>query len=307
MPVPRPRPLRLHPRFHSRILRNCRDVAVWLPPGYGDPRRRHPVVYFHDGQNIFDPVTAFLGQAWLAGERAAELVRARAIPPPILVGIYNTGFNRMNEYAPTRGEFTGWEGEKCRSTGDGKRYARFVATELKPFIDARYLTRPGPRETSIVGSSMGGLSALYCALWHPRVFGAAAALSPSLWWDDRAVFRDFGRLPRNPGFRVWLDTGTAEPGWEAVPLFRDVLVSRGWTLGDDLECREIAGAGHHEAAWAARIGDVLQWLLPPAARTVHPGATAVGPRSRRRSGAPRFPAAHESSRSHPPGSPPGQH
>ncbi len=264
MPVRRPSrtaSLRLHRRFHSRILRNCRDVAVWLPPGYGDPRRRHPVVYFHDGQNIFDPLTSFLGQAWHAGERAEELIRARAIVPPVMVGIYNTGFNRMNEYAPTRGEFTGWDGEKCRSTGDGKRYAKFAATELKPFIDARYLTRSGPRDTSVVGSSMGGLIALYCALWQPRVFGAAAALSPSVWWDDRAVFRDFGRLPRKPDVRLWLDMGTAEPGWEALPLYRDVLVGRGWAQGGDLEYREVAGAEHNEAAWAARIGDVLRWLL----------------------------------------------
>lgn len=259
----RPRPLRLHPRFHSRILRNCRDVAVWVPPGYGtDPRRRHPVVYFQDGQNIFDPLTAFLGQAWQAGEAAEQLIRARAIPPPILVGVYNTGFNRMNEYAPSPGEYTGWDGEKCRSRGDGKKYARFLATELKPFIDARYRTRPGPRDTALVGSSMGGLISLYTALWHPRVFGAAAAMSPSIWWDDRVAFRDFGRLARNPGFRLWLDTGTSEAGAEvAVGLFRDLLVARGWTQGVDLEYREVAGAKHHEAAWAARIGDVLEWLL----------------------------------------------
>jgi predicted alpha/beta superfamily hydrolase len=242
-------------------LRNCRDVVVWLPPGYGDPRRRHPVVYFHDGQNIFDPLTAFLGRAWHAGARAEELIRARAIVPPVMVGIYNTGFNRMNEYAPTPGGFSGWNGEKCRSAGDGKRYARFVATELKPFIDARYLTRPGPRETSIAGSSMGGLIALYCALWHPRVFGAAAALSPSVWWDDRAAFRDFGRLARKPDVRLWLDTGTAEPGWEGVQLFRDVLIGRGWAQGGDLAYHEIPGGEHNEAAWAARVGDVLRWLV----------------------------------------------
>lgn len=255
--------LRHHRRFHSRILRNCRDVVVWLPPGYGlDPRRRHPVVYFFDGQNIFDPLTAFLGQAWHAGEAAEKLIAARRIAAPIMVGIYNTGFNRMNEYAPSRGEFTGWDKEKCRSTGDGKRFARFVATELKPFIDTRYRTRPGPRETSVAGSSMGGLISVYCALWHPRVFGAAAALSPSIWWDDRVAFRDFGKLPRNPGFRIWLDTGTHEAGAETgVRLFRDLLVSRGWTQGGDLEFREYAGAGHNEAAWAARIGEVLEWLV----------------------------------------------
>lgn len=253
--------LRLHPRFHSRGLRGCRDIVVWLPPGYGQGRRRHPVVYFQDGQNLFDPLTAFLGHAWRAGESAAGLIRARAIVPPVMVGIYNTGFNRMNEYAPTPGEFTGWDGEKCRSTGDAKRYLRFVVQELKPFIDARYLTLPGPRTTSLAGSSMGGLVALYAALWHPRVFGAIAALSPSLWWDDRVVFRDFARLPRKPDVRLWVDMGTAEPGWEAAALFRDTLVGRGWQQGQDLAFHEIAGGEHNEAAWGARIGEVLQFLV----------------------------------------------
>jgi predicted alpha/beta superfamily hydrolase len=280
-PARQPSRLQLHPRFHSRILRNCRDVVVWLPPGYGlDPRRRHPVVYFQDGQNIFDPLTAFLGQAWHAGARAEELIRARAIPAPIMVGVYNTGFNRMNEYAPTRAEFTGWDGEKCRSTGDAKRYARFFTTELMPFIAARYRTLPGPRHTSLVGSSMGALVSLHMALWHPRDFGAVAALSPSLWWDDRAALHDFGALRRKPDVRLWLDMGTAEPGWEVVQLFRDILIGRGWTLGADLEYREVPGAKHHEEAWAARIGDVLTWLLARDGVSGAGSARAASPRRR---------------------------
>src|SRR5512135_2170081 len=116
--------LRLHRRFHSRGLRNFRDVAVWLPPGYGLLRRRHPVIYFQDGQNIFASATAFPGHTWHAGTRATELIRAHRINAPIMVGIYHTGLNRMNEYAPTPAEYSGADGEKCRSTGDGKRYAR---------------------------------------------------------------------------------------------------------------------------------------------------------------------------------------
>jgi predicted alpha/beta superfamily hydrolase len=263
--MPRPKTidatLRHHRRFYSRGLRNHRDVVVWLPPGYGLLRRRHPVVYFQDGQNVFDPATAFLGNAWHAGDRATELIRAHRIAAPIMVGVYNTGFNRMNEYAPTPAEYSGWDGEKCRSTGDAKRYARFFVNELKPFIDAHYLTLPGTRHTSLVGSSMGALVSLYFALWHPRVFGHVAALSPSVWWDNRAVIHEFARLRKKPDVRLWLDMGTAEPGWEAIRLLRDTLVAKGWQPGGDLAYREVAGAGHTEAAWAARIGDVLQWIL----------------------------------------------
>ncbi len=242
-------------------MRTSRDVVVWLPPGYGTTRRRHPVVYFQDGQNIFDPLTAFLGNAWQAGARAAELIAAGEITAPIMVGIYNRGFDRMSEYAPTPAEFSGWDGEKCRSTGDAKRYVKFVAWELKPFIDAKYSTLKGSRHTAVVGSSMGGLVSLYFALWQPRVFGHVAALSPSLWWDDRVVINDFSRLRKKPAVRLWLDMGTAEPGWESVRAMRDGLVKRGWKPGKDLHYQEVIGAEHTEHAWAARIGAVLKFLI----------------------------------------------
>lgn len=248
------------PRFFSRAMRRSRPVSIWTPPGYGDPRRRHPVIYFQDGQNVFDPATAFAGQAWNAGETASQLIAERRITPPILVGIGHTGVTRIHEYTPTRAEFE-IDGQRQRSAGDAKRYARFVVTELKPFIDARYLTLPGPRTTSLVGSSLGGLVSLYTALWHPRVFGHVAALSPSLWWDDRVALRDFGKLKRPLEFRLWLDMGTAEPGWELIQYFRDALIGAGWSLGGDLAYREIHGASHSEQAWAARLGDVLEFLV----------------------------------------------
>jgi predicted alpha/beta superfamily hydrolase len=264
-PTPRPRlarapKLRVWRRFHSRLFRNCRDVVVWTPPGYGDPRRRHPAIYFQDGQNIFDPATAFAGQAWLAGEATADLVRRGRIVPPILVGIGHAGEKRIDEFTPTRADYPGLDGQTTRAAGDAKRYARFVVNELKPFIDAHYLTLPGPRTTSLVGSSMGGLVSLYTALWHPRVFGQVAALSPSLWWDNRIALRDFGSLKRPLDVRLWLDIGTAEPGWEVVPLFRDALIGAGWTLGDDLDYHEFPGAEHSERAWAARLPQVLEFL-----------------------------------------------
>ncbi len=254
--------LRLHRRFPSRVLGNLRDVVVWLPPGVDGRRCRHPAVYFQDGQNIFDPLTAFLGNAWHAGRTAAELIRAGEIVPPIMVGIYNAGFGRMDEYAPTRGAFSGWDGEACRSRGLARRYARFVAAEVKPFIDARYPTLPGPEHTAVVGSSMGGLAALYVALWHPSVFGAAGLLSPSVWWDDGAAMRFVAALKKKPAVRLWLDTGTAEPGWEKARLMRDALVARGWCEGVDLRYLEHEGAEHKEAAWAARTGPLLRWLWP---------------------------------------------
>jgi predicted alpha/beta superfamily hydrolase len=257
--------LRVHRRFHSVAMRNARDLTIWLPPGYAatgpEARRRYPVVYFQDGQNVFDPKTAFLGRAWMAGETALRLVRTHAIVPPILVGVANLGAGRIDEYSPTRAEFRDLDGTDRKSIGDGRRYARFLVREVKPFIDSHYRTLPGPRTTGLVGSSMGGLISIYTALWHPRVFGHVAAMSPSVWWDNRVLLRDVAGLARKPDFRLWIDAGTAEPGWETVTILRDSLIGRGWTLGGDLHYAETVGAGHDESAWAARLGDVLTWML----------------------------------------------
>ncbi len=267
MPAAHPTPpagtLRLHRRFPSRILGNRRDLVVWLPPGCDGRRRRHPVVYFQDGQNILDPRTAFLGNAWNAGDAAAALIAGGEIEPPIMVGIYNTGLDRIDEYAPTRGAFSGWGGEECRSRGRLRSYARFVVREVKPFIDARYPTLPAREHTMVVGSSMGAIASLYVALLHPGVFGGAGLLSPSVWWDGLAPVRFVRAMRRKPRVRVWLDIGTAEPGWENARLLRDAFVARGWREGGDLHYAEAEKQEHNEAAWAARVGPLLVWLLRP--------------------------------------------
>jgi len=253
--------IRLHRAFPSRILGNRRGLAVWLPPGCDGRRRRHPVVYFQDGQNIFDPRTAFNGSAWNAGRAASRLIADGEIDPPIMVGIYNAGPGRMDEYAPTRGTFQGWDGKECRSRGLARSYARFVAAEVKPFIDARYPTLSGPGHTFVAGSSMGAIASLYAALWHPRVFGGAGLLSPSAWWDGLEPVRFVGALRGKSPVRIWLDTGTAEPGWENTRLLRDALLARGWIEDGDLRYHEAKDEGHHEDAWAARVGPMLRWLL----------------------------------------------
>ena len=253
--------LELHRSFHSRVLNNERDLVVWLPPGIDASKRRYPVIYFQDGQNLFEPGTAFNGQDWHVGRTAAELVRANAIEPPILVGVYNTGVGRIDEYAPTGGKIAGADGE-LYSRGRARHYIRFVKEEVKPFIDKQYPTLTGPAHTAIAGSSMGGLAAFYAALWEPKVFGAAGVLSPATWWDDAAPIHFVEDLRKKPPVRLWLDTGTAEPGWEKTRQLHDTLVAHGWRDGQDLHYLEAEGAEHNEAAWAARTGPLLQWLVP---------------------------------------------
>lgn len=256
--------LRLHRRFPSALLGNRRDLVIWLPPGCDGRKRRHPVVYFQDGQNILDPRTAYTGEAWDAGSAALAQASAGAMDLPILVGIYNLGRERIDEYAPSRGIVPGDDGRPIRSRARARAYARFIVEEVKPFIDEGYPTLPGREHTAIVGSSMGALATLFAALWNPRVFGAAGLLSPSTWWDDLAPVRLVRALRRKPEVRLWLDIGTAEEGWEKTRLLRDALVDRGWREGEDLRYVEVEGEGHNEGAWARRIGPVLAWLLSPA-------------------------------------------
>ncbi|MEP6618319.1 MAG: alpha/beta hydrolase-fold protein [bacterium] len=252
--------VRLHERFHSRFLPQDRTIAVYLPPGY-DPtsRRRYPVLYLHDGQNLFDRATSF-GEEWQVDETAQSLIACGEIDPLIVVGIYNTGDNRVDEYTPTRHPAT----ERGGRAGD---YGRMMVDELKPFIDRRYNTLPAGSHTAVGGSSLGGLLTLYLGLEYPDTFTRLAALSPSVWWDECVILRRVGALEGQLPVRIWLDAGTAEGQGtiENVRALRDALVAKGWTIGDDLAYVEASGGEHNEVSWAARFADVLKFLFPPGA------------------------------------------
>ena len=250
--------IRLHPKFPSSYLSTRRDVVVYLPPGYGESGARYPVLYMQDGQNLFDPATAFGGRHWRAAETADDLILRRAIRPLIVVGVYNTGERRISEYTPTRDR-------RLRKGGKGDRYAEMLARELKPFIDCEYRTAKPATHTGVGGASLGALVAVQAGLLYPRVFGKLAALSPSVWWDDRSILKLVRGYSSRVRPSVWLDTGTAEGDNPARTLqearmLRDALMEKGWRA--ELHYEEAQGAGHNEDAWAARFGRVLAFLFP---------------------------------------------
>lgn len=258
--------IQAHPQFASRILRNSRDVLVYLPRGYRRSiRRRYPVLYLQDGQNVFDAATAFGGVEWNADESAERLTKQKLIEPTILVAVANTGKNRIHEYAPTSGVIEATATRKKRSRGMLRKYGEFLIQELKPFIDGRYRTRPEAEFTGLGGSSLGGLATLALGLWFPNVFNRLAVMSPSIWWDDCAVYKIVDAIDETakPSLKIWLDTGTHEEGWERGRDLRDRLVDKGWRLHDDLHYFEAEGSDHSEGAWAARIDPVLRFLFPP--------------------------------------------
>jgi len=249
--------IRTHEGFHSEYLEHDRTIVVYLPPEY-DPAaaRRYPVLYLHDGQNVFDRATS-VGEEWQVDETAQALITAGEIEPLIVVGIYNTGEHRIDEYAPTPLPEKG-------GGGQAERYGRMLVEELKPFVDATYKTLPGAANTGVGGSSLGGLLTMYLGLRYPTAFGKLAVLSPSVWWDDRHILRLVEALPGRLPLRIWLDAGTAE-GPEVVAdsrALRDALLARGWTADQELAYYEAEGGEHNEKSWSARVGPMLRFLYP---------------------------------------------
>jgi len=256
--------IKRHRAFPSRILGNRRDVLVYLPPGYRRfSRKRYPVLYLHDGQNVFDAATSFSGVEWGVDETAERSIRQKLIEPLIIVAIANMGEERVHEYAPTRGVIDAKAKREKRSRGLARLYGHFLMDELKPYIDRKYRTKPGAEFTGLGGSSLGGLVTLAIGILYPRAFSRLIVMSPSIWWDDFAIYRLVDSIEQKPPLKIWLDTGTAEPGWEQARELRDRLFEKGWKLRDDLQYIEAKGADHSEAAWAARVDPALRFLFPP--------------------------------------------
>jgi enterochelin esterase-like enzyme len=247
-----------HEQFPSRFLRNRRDLIVYLPPGYdAQPSRYFPVLYLHDGQNLFDGATSFVpGMDWHVGQTTDQWIAEGRVDPLIIIGIYNAGKQRLGEYTPTRSARLGG--------GRANRYAKFLLEEVQPVVKRTYRVLDGAENTGIGGSSLGGLASLYIGLREPQIFGRIAALSPSVWWNGRVILRFALAAPVQPLPRIWLDAGTREGARtvDDVERFRDVLLRNGWQLGRDLHYECIEGGEHNEAAWAQRVGPFLQFLFP---------------------------------------------
>lgn len=253
--------LRLH-ELRSRNFRNTRLVRVWLPPEYGESgQMRYPVLYLNDGQNLFDPASAFAGVDWQVGQSARRLIAEGKIPPLIIVGIDNTGKNRMREYIPYRSFDPRVLGPQ------GKHYPDFLRREVMPLIEKHYRVGKGPEHTGLGGSSLGGLITLYTQLSAPGVFGRLLIESPSLFVSGRRILKECRKF-RDWPHRVYLGVGTSESGnppkdEKYVRDVRDlesILQSAG--LGDSrLSVRIDEGASHGEAAWRARFPEALEFLF----------------------------------------------
>jgi hypothetical protein len=231
----------------SDVLGNTRDILVYLPPSYPTANRTYPTLYMHDGQNLFDKATSFAGE-WRVDEALEELAEDGI--EAIVVGVPNTGSDRLNEYSPFRDARFGG--------GRAADYVKFIVETVKPLVDDAFRTTGDRDGTGTIGSSMGGLISLYA-------FFARGALIEYL---ERARF---------VGGRIYLDVGTHEGRpRDRDPLHlrgrpreyvrmvrdaRDLLVRKGYREGPDLLYVEEEGAVHNEAAWAERLPQLLRFLL----------------------------------------------
>jgi predicted alpha/beta superfamily hydrolase len=238
-------------RLHSPQLDNRRDILVYLPPSYNAGERRYPVIYMHDGQNLFDAATSF-GQKWEV-DQTLEAASAEGLEA-IVVGIPNMGPARCDEYSPWRDPKSGG--------GRGDDYLAFLADTVKPLVDAEFRTRPEPASTGIAGSSMGGLISLYAFFARPEVWGFAGVMSPALWFAGRAVFPFVEARPYVPG-RIYLDVGTREGKQTLADVrrLRATLGRKGYRQGRDLFYVVEMGGEHTESAWARRLRRELEFLL----------------------------------------------
>ena len=253
----------------SAFLGPTRHVEIWLPPGYDDaPAARYPVLYMHDGQNLFDPRIANTGVDWGVDEAVVRLVNRGSITPIIVVGVWSTAA-RFSEYSP-------WH--------DAPDYARFLIEELLPRVNASFRTLTGPGNTAVMGSSMGGLLSFYLVTHHPEAFGACGCESTHFPLSEAVVAQVFPgvpvpaapdttpyiirdiqsglKAPRSARYRfdygsLGLDSAYA-PTHEAV---RRWLLAQGRIEGRDFVVRRYQGATHNEAAWRARLEDPLTFLF----------------------------------------------
>ena len=229
-----------------------RTLRLYLPPSYESaPDKRYPVIYMHDGQNLFDDATSYAGE-WGVDETMDAFARTRGFEA-IVVGIDNGGDERLRELSP-------WTNARY-GAAQGEQYMAFVVDVVKPFVDTHYRTRPDREDTAIAGSSMGGLISHYALLRYPQVFGKAAIFSPSYWYSNE-VYVQTKAHPWPAGTRSYFYIGGRE-GDESVA---DVQRMLPLLAPPDHAVRDVTlhvepDAQHDERAWRAEFPRAVAWLF----------------------------------------------
>ncbi|MEA3265087.1 MAG: alpha/beta hydrolase-fold protein [Pseudomonadota bacterium] len=258
-------------------------LTIWLPPGYDKGSKRYPVLYMHDGHNLFDPAKSNFNKVWAADKAMLAAVKSGNVEPHIIIGVWAPGRDRYRQYLPQTiyQAASGTPRAAMDAMIEGPvvsdAYLAWLAGPLKQWVDASFRTRPGRDDTAIMGSSIGGLMSCYAFLERAETYGRAGCVS-SHWpaadptkvgpanpelialWDGWFA----ARLGQPNGRRVWMDHGTATLDAFYAPYQQKIdarFAASGWQRGRDWESKVYEGAEHEENAWARRLPEVFGWLL----------------------------------------------
>ena len=234
--------------FFIPQLNRSRKVWIYLPPGYATSGKRYPVLYMHDGQNVFDDLTSFAGE-WGVDETLDSLGNHSG--EMIVVAVDHGGTQRINEYCP-------YDMEKY-GKGEGDKYVDFLAKTLKPFIDKSYRTEKTKKNTFIAGSSMGGLISMYALLKYPRVFGGAGIFSPAFWVGPK-IFDDIKARGAKVNSRIYFYCGSQE-GETMVPDTEKAFSEMRKISNSRMVCVVRADGKHSEWVWKEEFPLFYLWLM----------------------------------------------
>jgi len=271
-------------QFPSHLVES-RNIDIWLPPGYAAATAagtRYPVLYMHDGQNLYDPETSLSSHVdWGIDETLTRMIGDGDVPPVIVVGIWSrTGYQRFLEYMPKKaitpdtldllarqfGELTGeFDRKPTIEHFLSDHYLKFLVYELKPYIDNNYATLSDQKNTMIMGSSMGGLISAYAISEYPEVFAAAGCVSTHFSAGDGAIIAWLAQnLPDPGGHRIYFDYGTEtlDRDYDLYQRRMDtVMLEAGYTQGVNWVTRKFQGHAHSEIDWRKRVHIPLEFLL----------------------------------------------
>ncbi len=261
--------------FNGRL--SSRSLYVYLPRGYdAHPEKTYPVIYMHDGQNVFETfVDDSYAGSWQADLVADRLIRQGQLPECIIVGVSHGNEDRIQEYLPPysrhllpkkKGKAPEWVHGKADKTAD------YYMQDVAPYIQDSYRTKNGREHIATCGSSMGGLFSLYFGWEYPDFSQNHAALSPSIWTtkqrNGKFDILEKLRMPNPPDIRLWLDSGQfasngeGEDGQVETVVASEILLENGFVDGENLQHYFDRGADHSERAWSGRLHKVFKYLLP---------------------------------------------
>jgi len=247
--------------FHSTVLDNTRAIYAYLPPTYiENTEATLPVVYMHDGQNLWaaHPDWALGGVTWQVDTAFDNAANNGTFKEAIVIGVESNS-NRIYEYTPT-------VDPDVQAGGGADSYLQMLVQELKPAVDGMLRTRIDTSSTLMAGSSLGGLVTAYAGRTKPTVFGRIAALSPSAWWDSEVIVSEVQTTPAAPNrpLLVYVDSGdSAAENAADVNALADAYVSVGYMEGTDLLHVVQPGGQHNETYWAQRFPGAMLFLLGP--------------------------------------------